>query len=440
MLRTGDGRLRGPASYFARHFYSLENASYRLLWAGTGFAFFGMQMQIVARGWLAYDLTGQNTALGAMMLAFGAPSLVFTLWGGVLADRLPRRRTLLISQGILCLNSAWVALMVSIGLIEFWMLLAASFTQGVGFAFMGPARQAFIGSLVGREAVGNAIVLQQLSMNGTRVVGPALAGVFISLWFIGVAGVYFMTAAGFLISILTVLRLPPGEPEKRTETTSPLGDLVDGLRYVKSRPSVAILILTSFALTALAFPFQSFLPSLAEDIYQAGSQGLGILSAVQAVGAVFAVVLVASMADQASAWQRQLFLAIAFGGSVTLLGFASNFAAGLGAILLVGACSAGFQSLNNALSVSYSASRYHGRVQSLTMLSWSLFGIASMPIGVVADIIGIRETLMITGTIGVAAVLALHVIGKILGAEEDRHQIPKASPEEQLRRGQKGHS
>jgi len=390
------------------------------------FSFFGMQMQIVARGWLAFDLTGQNTALGAMMLAFGAPSLVFTLWGGVVADRLPRRRTLLISQGVLCLNSAWIAVMLAAGLMEFWMLLAASFTQGVGFAFMGPARNAFIGSLVGREAVGNAIVLQQLSMNGTRVVGPALAGVFISLAFIGVAGVYVMTATGFLIAILTVWRLPAGVPEERTEATSPMRDLVDGVRYVWSRPSVATLILTSFALTAFAFPFQSFLPSLAEDIYNAGAEGLGVLSAVQAVGAVVAVVLVAGIAGRASAWGQQLVLAFAFGGSVTLLGFANNFATGLGAILLVGACSAGFQSLNNALSISYSDSRYHGRVQSLNMLSWSLFGIASMPIGVVADLIGIRETLMIAGVVGVGSVLALHVVGRVWGAEEDRHVVPDA--------------
>ena len=428
MLRTGEG-LRGPANYFARTFYSLENAQYRMLWTGTVFSFFGMQMQIVARGWLAFDLTGQNTALGAMMLAFGAPSLVFTLWGGVIADRLPRRRTLLISQGVLCLNSAWIAVMVAVGLMEFWMLLAASFTQGVGFAFMGPARNAFIGSLVGREAVGNAIVLQQLSMNGTRVVGPALAGVFISLWFIGVGGVYFITATGFLIAILTVWRLPAGEPEARAEATSPLSDLMDGLRYVRSRPSVATLILTSFVLTAFAFPFQSFLPSLAEDIYNTGSQGLGVLSAVQAVGAVIAVVLVAGIAGRASAWGQQLLLAFAFGGSVTLLGFANNFATGLGAILLVGACSAGFQSLNNALSISYSASRYHGRVQSLNMLSWSLFGIASLPIGIVADLIGIRETLMIAGVLGVGGVLLLYIIGRVWGAEEDRHVVPDAQPQ-----------
>ncbi len=416
--------LRGPANYFARTFYALENPSYRLLWTGTLFSFLGMQMQLVARGYLAFDLTGQNTALGAVMLAFGVPSLVFTLWGGVLADRLPRRRTLMVSQTVIGMNAGWIALMIAFGLVEFWMLLAASFVQGVGFAFMGPARQAFIGHLVGREAVGNAIVLQQLSMNGTRVVGPSIAGIFIATWFIGPAGVYFMTAAGFVVAIYTTFRLPPGEPEQRLERTSPLRDLVDGLRYVGSRPSVAILILTSFALTALAFPFQSFLPSLALDIYDAGSQGLGVLSTVQAVGAVIAVVVVAGIAGQGGARRYQLMLAVAFGGSVTLLGMASNLAMGLGAILLVGACSAGFQSLNNALSMSYSSSRYHGRVQSLTMLSWSLFGIASMPIGVVADIIGIRETLMIAGLLGVGAVLLLNFIGRIWGAEQDRLQAP----------------
>ncbi len=411
--------------YFTRTFCSLENAQYRMLWMGTLFSFLGMQMQIIARGFLAFDLTGRNTALGAVMLAFGIPSLVFTLWGGVLADRLPRRRTLLVSQSVIGLNAGWIALMIALGLIEFWMLLVASFVQGVGFAFMGPARQAFIGNLVGREAVGNAIVLQQLSMNGTRVVGPALAGVFISIWFIGLGGVYFMTTLGFLIAIYTTLRLPPGEPEARTEATSPMADLVDGLRYVRSRPSVAILILTSFALTAFAFPFQSFLPSLAIDIYDSGSRGLGVLSSIQAVGAVIAIVIVAGIASQPRAWHLQPVLALGFGAAVALLGFASNFVMGLLAIAVVGAFSAAFQSLNNALSISLSDGRYHGRVQSLSMLSWSLFGIASMPIGILADAIGIRQTLMLMGALGVAAVFVLRFVGQLWGAEEDRHHLPE---------------
>ena len=426
--------------YFTRTFYSLENAQYRMLWMGTLFSFLGMQMQIIARGFLAFDLTGRNTALGAVMLAFGIPSLVFTLWGGVLADRLPRRRTLLISQSVIGLNAGWIALMIALGLLEFWMLLFASFVQGVEFAFMGPARQAFIGNLVGREAVGNAIVLQQLSMNGTRVVGPALAGVFISIWFIGLGGVYFMTTLGFLIAIYTTLRLPPGEPEARTEATSPMADLVDGLRYVRSRPSVAILILTSFVLAALAFPFQSFLPSLALDIYDAGSRGLGVLSSIQAVGAVIAIVIVAGIASQPRAWHLQPVFALGFGAAVALLGFASNFVMGLLAIAVVGAFSAGFQSLNNALSISLSEARYHGRVQSLSMLSWSLLGIASMPIGIVADAIGIRQTLMLMGALAVEGVFVLRFVGQLWGAEEDRHQLPEPEtpPRAHRRAGESG--
>ena len=408
-------------AFLRRTFLALENPQFRLLWIGTTASFLGMQMQVIARGYLAFDLTGKNTALGAVMLAFGIPSLVFTLWGGVLADRLPKRRTLIVSQAVIGANAAWIAAMIAFDMIAFWMLLVAAFVQGVSFAFMGPARQAFSASLVGRGAVGNAVVLQQLSMNGTRMIGPSIAGVFISIQVIGLEGTYLMTTIGFAIAIVTSLWLPRGEPLARDGAArSPIGDLVDGLRYVARRPSVAILILTSFALTGLAFPFQSFLPSLAADVYGSGSRGLGVLSSFQAVGAVAAVVFVAAVASSRHAWRLQPVLALGFGGSVMLLGFTSTLAMGLLAIIVVGAFSAGFQSLNNALSITLSDERYHGRVQSLTALSWSLFGIASAPIGVIADAIGIRETLVLMGAASIGCVVLLRFAGQVWGAEEDR--------------------
>src|SRR5512142_1080023 len=109
-----------------------------------------MQMQVIARGFLAYDLTGKNSALGGVMLAFGVPQLLLGLWGGVLADRLPKRHLLVICQTIIAANSAWVATMIEMGAIEYWMLVVAGVVQGAGFAFIGPARQAFIGDLVGK--------------------------------------------------------------------------------------------------------------------------------------------------------------------------------------------------------------------------------------------------------------------------------------------------
>lgn len=397
-----------------------------MLWLGTLFSFLGMQMQVIARGYLAFDLTGKNSALGGVMLAFGVPQLLLGLWGGVLADRLPKRHLLVVCQTVIALNSAWLAVMIEIGAIEYWMLVAAGVVQGAGFAFIGPARQAFISDLVGREAIGNAVVLQQLSMNSTRVVGPSLAGAMIAVPLIGVAGVYFLTTIGFVLATVTMLQLPPGNP-RRAERPSPLADMAEGLRYVRSRPSITLLILTSFTVVMIGFPYQSFLPSLAVEIYDMGSGGLGALSSVGAIGAVLSTVIVAMYAGHRRAWSFQPMLAIAFGFSMVALGLTSNFILGLVAMFFVGGLASSFQSLNNSLTMSYTDEQYHGRVQSISMLSWSLFGLIALPIGVVADHIGLQQTLMLQGGVVVLLVFALQLMGRTESVAADRR--PRVSTE-----------
>lgn len=403
-----------------RTFIALSNPLYRTLWFGTLFSFLGMQMQVIARGYLAYDLTGKNSALGLVMLGFGVPQFVLGLWGGVIADRLPKRNTLIVAQLVVASNSAWVATMIATGHIEFWMLVFASVVQGVGFAFIGPARQAFIGDLVGREHIGNAVVLQQMSMNSTRIIGPGLAGAFIGIHFIGLAGVYYMTTIGFIVACITMWQLPKGEPKARTQERSPLADLKDGFGYVMRRPAILNLILTSFVVVMIAFPYQSFLPSVAKDIYGVGAGGLGALSMATAVGAVACTIGVATYAGHRRAWHVAPLLAVAFG--LSLVGFAATrtFATGLPVLVAVGGLAAAFQSLNNSLTMSFTDEEYHGRVQSMTMMSWSLFGIASWPIGFVADHIGIRETLALMGIVAAGLSIVITAIGRAQGAERDR--------------------
>lgn len=413
-------RVRGLTGYFRRTFYSLSNDRFRILWFGTLFSFLGMQMQVIARGYLAYDLTGKNSALGAVMLAFGVPQLVLGLWGGVLADRLPKRNLLIFCQSVIAINSLWLAVMIITGAVEFWMLLAAGFVQGAGFAFVGPARQAFIGDLVEPRSIGNAVVLQQLSMNSTRVIGPSLAGAFIGIWFIGIGGVYVLTTVGFIIASVTMLRLPAGLPKHRANRPSPLADMADGVRYVKARPSVALLIITSFIVVMLGFSYQSFLPSVAKDVYGVGASGLGLLSTAGAVGAVAATVVVATYAEHRSAWRFQPVLAISFGLSLMVLGLVPNFVVGLLTMLFVGGLASAFQSLNNALTMSSTESQYQGRVQSISMLSWSLFGIVSLPLGFLADAIGIQETLVFMGAAVVLIVAGLQLWGRTEKVAVDR--------------------
>ncbi len=408
------------AGFASRTFIALENPQFRLLWLGTLFSFLGMQMQVIARGYLAYDLTGRNGALGLVMIGFGLPQLFLGLWGGVIADRLPKRKVLWVSQSIIALNSAWLAVMIITGHVEFWMLVFASVVQGAGFAFVGPARQAYIGDIVGRDRIGNAIVLQQMSMNSTRVVGPALAGGFIAVTFIGVGGVYLMTSLGFVVAMVTMAWLPPGNPAPRKVQRSPLADLRDGLSYVRQRPAISNLILVSFAVVMVGFPYQAFLPSIAAEMYNVGSGGLGFLASATAVGALFATLMVASRAGSPGAWGLSALCGVGFGASLVVLGFTGNYLFGLLAMVLVGGFAAGFQSLNNSLTMTYTDDEYHGRVQSMTMLSWSFFGIFSLPLGILADHIGVAETLMLMGCVSILSIVGMQIVGKKQGVAADR--------------------
>jgi MFS family permease len=346
--------------------------------------------------------------------------LLLGLWGGVLADRLPKRNLLIVCQLIIATNSAWVAVMIETGRIEYWMLIVAGVVQGAGFAFVGPARQAFIGDLVDRSAIGNAVVLQQLSMNSTRVIGPSLAGAFIAVAFIGTAGVYFFTTIGFFLATITMLRLPPGNPKERLDQRSPLADMADGLQYVRRRPSILMLILTSFAVIMIGFPYQSFLPSIAADVYDVDAGGLGALQSFGAIGAVVATLLVATYAGSRRAWKFQPLLAIAFGGSLIVLGLAPNIWVGLIAMVAVGGLASGFQGVNNALTMSSTDADYQGRVQSISMLSWSLFGLIALPIGILADHIGIQQTMVILGTVVMLGVSLLQLFARTDRVSNDR--------------------
>lgn len=401
--------------YLARTFYALGNQRFRILWYGTLFSFLGMQMQIIARGYLAYDLTGKNSALGGVGLAFGLPQLILSLWGGVVADRLPKRNVLVVSQTVIAANSAWLATMIAMGSIEYWMLLVAGVVQGAAFAFVGPARQAFISDLVGREAIGNAVVLQQLSMNSTRVVGPSIAGVLIAVPLIGTAGVYYLTTLGFVIAMLSMVKLPAGNPKPRDIARSPLADLADGVRYVRANGPIAQLIAMSFLVTMIGFPYQSFLPSIAADVYDWPGLGLGLLSSAGAVGAVVMTVVVATYASHPRAPLLQPLAGAFFGVSLIGLGLAPAFATGMAVMVGVGAMSSAFQALNNSLMMSNTDSEYHGRVQSMAGMAWSLFGLAALPIGIVADIIGIRQTLALQGAIVILSVIAIQALGRARG-------------------------
>lgn len=397
-------------------FEALRNPTYRLLWLGGILSFVAIQMQFIARGWLAYDLTGSNKGLGAVYLAFGVPMLLLTPWGGVAADRLSKRRVLLATQVTLTAGSAFIGLAIVTDLVEYWMLLASAVVQGTAFSFLGPTRMAFTGELVGRDLLPNAIVLQQMSMNGTRIFGPSIAGVLIGIAFIGVGGVYIICACVLAAAATATYLLPQTRPQADRLARTPFGELADGVRYVRSHPPVFLLIVTSFAVVMVAFPYIAFLPALASDVFETGPSGYGLLSGASAIGAVAATFFIASRAGGPTAWRIQTTAGVCFGVGIAALAVMPTFGWALLVIVFAGGAASGFQSLNNALALRHSDLSYHGRIQSLMMLSFSGFGMAALPLGAVADAIGLRTTMFVMGTITVGTMTVYSVVRRrVLG-------------------------
>jgi MFS family permease len=376
---------------------SLRIAAFRRLFVVGSFAGLATQAQVIARGWLANDISDSNAGLGGVFMAFGIPMLLATPLGGVAADRYSKRLILMCTFILLLTSSAWIALAVSFDFIEYWMLLVTSAMQAVAFSFLVPARMALIGEAVGRDLLTNGIILTQISFNLARVVGPALAGTFIAIEGLGVAAVYYIGAALCLVSFLGSFGLPVGRTTDRADRRSVAAEFVDSLNYVAQRREIGRLLGAAVVVVMVGFPFIAFLPRLATEVLSVGSVGYGLLAAASAVGAVALATAIAGRAKGGVAWRIQSVAGMTFGAALIMLGIAPNYAVAVAVVFVVGATSAAFQAMNNSIALSLADLEYHGRVQSLMMLSFSGFGMAALPLGVLADGIGLRTTLVFMG-------------------------------------------
>lgn len=372
-----------------------------LWWAGV-FSFMSVQGQFVLRGLLAWDLTESEGALGLIYLVFGLTMLICIPFGGVVADRFAKRTVLLFSQSLIFVAASLMALVVLTDVVTFWMLLLASMCQGLAFAFYGPARVAMATELVGRDQLGNAITLSLLSMNGTRVFAPALAGFLAGVAFIGIGGAYVLSGAMSFVSLVQIWRLPH-RPATDATPRNPFSEIADGVRYVNSDPRLRRLVVSSFFVIMFGFNYVAFIPALVEGIFELGDGWVGLVSSASAIGAVAVSLPLAAKADGPGGERIMVLSGIGFGAGVVLLGLAPTIWVSFIIVIFIGACTTAFQSLSNTLALSGSSDQMQGRVQSLMQLSFAGFGIAAAPIGALAEVIGLRSALVVMGVVAAAA-------------------------------------
>lgn len=398
---------------FSAAFASLQVRDYRTLWWAGLFSFMGVQMQFVLRGILAWDLTQSEAALGTVFLGFGLAMLIATPLGGVAADRLDKRIIVIASQLGMTVSALFLGVAVLADVATLWMLVLASVVQGTSFGFFGPARMAITMELVGREQLGNAISLGMLSMNGTRVFAPSLAGALAGVTFIGIGGTYLLAAVMSLVCQVLLYQLPRNRAKRAPTGRNPLGELVDGVRYVAREPRLRLLTVCSFIVIMFGFNYVSFMPALVKGEFGLGNGSVGLIMSASAVGAVLVALPVASRADSPAAGKIMAASGLVFGGAVVAMGLAPTFGLALATVAVAGAGTTAYQSLSNTLALAMADDHLQGRVQSLMMLSFAGFGIAARPLGSLAETIGLRPTIVIMGIVTSAAALA-YVVGMLL--------------------------
>lgn len=397
---------------FAQAFSSLQVRDYRILWWGGLFSFMSVQMQFLLRGLLAWELTQREGALGLVYLCFGLSMLISTPLGGVATDRFSRRTILILSQAAITTAAVAMGVLVILDAADFWMLLVSAVIQGGAFGFFGPARVALSADYVGRDQLGNAIALSLLSMNGTRIFAPATAGVLAGIAFFGIGGAYLVAATMSLISFTSLLWLPRPKPSVATpHGRNPLADIMEGVRYVRQRPELRRLVISSFFVIMFGFNYVVFYPAMVEGVFNLDDTWVGYISSASAIGAVIVAIPLAGKADSPWAKTAMSIGGFLFGAGVVLFAISPSFWVAFGVITLIGAATTVFQSLSNTLALGLSDDSHQGRVQSLMQLSFAGFGLAAAPLGLLAEYIGLRPAIAIMGGVAMLAI-SLYVVAE----------------------------
>ena len=382
---------------------SLRHRNYRLLWIGTLISNSGDWMDQIALNWLVYQLSGSAVQLALLNLCRLAPIFVFTLLGGVIADRMERRRLLFATQLIAMVLAVILATLTVLGVVQIWMVLVIAVGRGIVLSFNQPARQSLISELVPRDDLRNAIALNSATLNLTRVLGPTIGGALIAT--VGVAGAFYLNAASFVAVLygLALMRFPERPP--RARAGSVLAELAGGLAYLGRKPALRTLVVQALVPFVLGMPYMTMLTVFASDVLQVGGGGLGLLTACSGVGAVSGALWVAGQAHRASLSRLMLVGMISFGATILVFSLSSWLWLSVPLLLAVGASQQIYMASNNALIQTSVEEEFRGRVLSTLFLNRGMVPLGTLIAGIGTSIWGVQPTLATMG--GALLVLAL---------------------------------
>lgn len=392
-----DAAARGLMAVF-RH------RNYRLFFTGQLISLLGFWMQAIAQSWLVYRLTGSPLLLGLVGFAGQAPMLFFTPFAGVVADRLPRRRILFVTQIAMMSCASVFSVLALTGVVEVWHIVMIAAVSGTANAFDVPTRQSFTVEMVGRADLPKAIALNSIMFNAARLVGPAIAGVLVAA--VGEGWCVALNAVSY-IAVLTSLSMMQVEPLPPREHSHPLADLRDGFAYVTTHPETRTLLLLLAMSSLFGTSYLTLMPVFARDVLHGSSDLLGYLMSAVGAGALVGAVVISRFPNRILKIVPYVASAL-FGGSLVV--FSQSSMVWLSALLLV---PAGFGMMamgiaSNTIIQGSIEDTMRGRVMAYYVMSFiGMVPISALGAGWVSHQIGAPMTLAIGGSLCVVAAVVL---------------------------------
>lgn len=391
-------------SKFQRAFSAMSLPQFRTLWLGMFFSLGAMQTEIVARSWLAFDLSGSAFLLGVVAMARSIPLVVLSPFAGVAADRFDRRNLLLVSQSAMLVLALLNAVLVHAGVIEIWHLFVIGLLQGVAFPFTMPTRTAFMSVLVGKDQMANALALDSTGRNLNMIAAPALAGILIA-WNPTVA--FYAITVFYALAVLTLLKLPSGSRGSATSGGT-VEQMLYGFRYILGSRTLSMLILLSIVPILVGMPFQQLLPVFQKEVLNVGPEALGLMFAMVGFGALLGSLGAAYFSNSPNMGRAQIVCGLGFGIGLTAFALSPIYLLSLALLLVVGLTSQTYMTINRSLLMLNTDSNLYGRVMSVYVMQWYLMPVALLPLGAFADAAGVGTTVAVAGL-----VITLFLIGVI---------------------------
>ena len=377
-------------------FSSLQVRNYRWYWISTLASYAGMQMDMVVRGWLIFQMTGSALALGIVSLASGVPIVVISVFSGAIADRVHKRNTLILFQSGAAVIALTIAALIATGSIQWWYFIIAAVLQGIIFSFIAPLRQALIPELVERRYLLNAVALGSASLNIMRIAGPSLAGILLAI--IGSAMTYGIITMNYGIGAVLLLFISIQFIANEQKPTV-FSDIAQGFQFIRSNRNILLLLIIAFIPTIFGLPYIYMMPVLAGKVLNVGETGLGWMMATIGLGALIGSLAIGSLENFRRKGMLIMILVLLFSTGLCLIAFSKSFALTLILLFFIGMGATGYFTLNNTLIIHNTPYNMLGRVTSIFWITFGLMPIGALPMGALAEAVSTPTALLIEGSI-----------------------------------------